>query len=588
MQLADALVSTLRDLELGYLFGVSGANIEHVHDAVYRLGGNRFNTVMTKSEYGAAFMADARARVHRTLGVCCATSGGGMMNLAVGIAESYAQEVPVLAIVGQPPLTQEGRGAFQDSSGLGHTVNAVQMWSAIAKHVCKITDASQFWSQFQEALIQPFEGRCGPAVMLIPRDLMTADVGAMPKHFPQSLDACRRNSQGNSGHQLFLSQAPFSQAPFSQALCSIWQDLARARAPLLIAGSGVAREGVEALVQKWVALTGITVATTLACTNAFPQNDPHYIGMIGAAGHPSAHDFLENQADYVLALGTQLRAMNRATLEQALQRKPLAVINPSTDALDSHFQSKYVVNTSVRQCLDFFLAKQSLQPLEWGGFRLPLQFQPPETPIISASTAKQKVLTQHDALLRLQTTLPLFRHVLFDAGNCATTAAHYLRMPTNISTTIALGMGGMGYAIAGAIGAQLGEASSCRTLVIGGDGAFMITGLEIHTAVDLQLPILWVIFNNNQHGMCVTRQRLYFAGRIEGNTYSTLDIAQIARGFGSADTLWSASAQCPDDLQQALTEYLARKPGPGVLELKISNDELPPFRSFLSTQAALV
>jgi len=573
MQLADAVVTTLRDLELGYLFGVSGANIEHVHDAVYRLGGDRFTTIMTKSEYGAAFMADARARVHRTLGVCCATSGGGMMNLAVGIAESYAQEVPVLAIVGQPPLAQEGRGAFQDSSGLGHTVNALQMWSAIAKYVCKITDPSQFWSQFHDALIQPFEGRCGPAVMLIPRDLMTADVGAMPEYFPSSLDACRRGAQGNSEQQ---------------ALHSIWQDLERARAPLLIVGSGVAREGVEALVQEWVAQTGITVATTLACTNAFPQNDPHYIGMIGAAGHPSAHDFLENQADYVLALGTQLRAMNRATLEQALQRKPLAVINPFTDALDSHFQSKYVVNTSVRQCLDFFLAKQPLQPLEWGGFRMPLKFQPPVTPMISASTVKQKELTQYDALLRLQAALPLFRHVLFDAGNCAATAAHYLRMPTNISTTIALGMGGMGYAIAGAIGVQLGETSACRTLVIGGDGAFMMTGLEIHTAVDLQLPILWVIFNNNQHGMCVTRQRLYFSGRIEGNTYSTLDIAQITRGFGSKDTFWSASAQSPDGLQQALTEYLARKPGPGVLELKISNDELPPFRSFLSAQATCV
>ena len=94
MKLIDALVTTLRDWDLGYIFGVSGANIEHLHDAVHRLGDNRLEAVLTKSEVGAAFMADARARVHKTLGVCCSTSGGGMMNLAVGIAESYAESCP--------------------------------------------------------------------------------------------------------------------------------------------------------------------------------------------------------------------------------------------------------------------------------------------------------------------------------------------------------------------------------------------------------------------------------------------------------------------------------------------------------------
>ena len=80
--------------------------------------------MLAKSEAGAAFMADCRARVHRTLGICAATSGGGMMNLAVGIAEAYAESVPVLALVGQAPTVLEGRGAFQDSSGIGRTVDA--------------------------------------------------------------------------------------------------------------------------------------------------------------------------------------------------------------------------------------------------------------------------------------------------------------------------------------------------------------------------------------------------------------------------------------------------------------------------------
>src|SRR5438132_1184111 len=85
MKLVDAVVGALLALDVRYVFGVSGANIEHLHDAIHRLGRGSLVSVMARSEFGAAFMADGYARVHRRLGVCCATSGGGMMNLAVGI-----------------------------------------------------------------------------------------------------------------------------------------------------------------------------------------------------------------------------------------------------------------------------------------------------------------------------------------------------------------------------------------------------------------------------------------------------------------------------------------------------------------------
>lgn len=577
MQLADALVSTLRDLGLRYLFGVSGANIEHVHDAVYRLGGDQFQTVMTKSEFGAAFMADVRARVHRTLGVCCATSGGGMMNLAVGIAESYAQEVPVLALVGQPPLAQEGRGVFQDSSGVGNTVNAVQLWRSIAKYVCKITDATEFWPGLSEALRQPFSGRCGPAVMLIPRDLMTAEVGERPADFSVSL----ADYQVQPALPLAL--------PLSVPLHAMWQDLARARAPLLVVGAGVARAGAQALVEEWVNKTGVQVVTTLACSNAFPQEHPQYLGMIGAAGHPSAHDFVENEADFILAVGTQLRAMNRATLEHALARKTLAVINVATDALDSALKADHVISLGAQAAMQTLLELQAIKPLHWNTITPDLRCQSLEEEALGADVAGENGagVRLHAAVVQLQAYLPRFRHLLFDAGNCATAAAHYLRMPAPMSTTIALGMGGMGYAIAGAVGAQLGETAG-RTLVLGGDGAFLMTGLEMHTAVDLQLPILWVVFNNNQHGMCVTRQQLYFDGRIEGNRYTQVNIAQIARGIGGPSQLWCRSVTRLSDLDQALQDYLARSPGPGLLEIKIHDPTLPPFMPFVQASSAAV
>src|SRR6185503_14021792 len=176
MKLADAVVQALLALDVRYVFGVSGANIEHLHDAIHRLGEGQLVSIMAKSEVGAAFMADGYARVHRRLGVCCSTSGGGMMNLAVGIAESHAESVPVLALVGQSPARGEGRGAFQDSSGIGRTVDAKLLFNGIAKFVRKISRVEDFWPTMQRAVIDALGDRPGPAVILFPRSIWTADV----------------------------------------------------------------------------------------------------------------------------------------------------------------------------------------------------------------------------------------------------------------------------------------------------------------------------------------------------------------------------------------------------------------------------
>jgi acetolactate synthase-1/2/3 large subunit len=162
---------------------------------------------------------------------------------------------------------------------------------------------------------------------------------------------------------------------------------------------------------------------------------------------------------------------------------------------------------------------------------------------------------QSEAIAIVQDLLPESGHVLYDAGNCAAAALHMTRVPSGASSTIALGMGGMGYAIAGAIGAQLGSPFGTRTVVFAGDGAFPNDGLEIHTAVDLGLPILFVVFNNNMHGMCVTRQQLFFESRLECVRYAPVDIALIARGLGTPHRLWVGSAGTVDELRYQLEDY---------------------------------
>jgi acetolactate synthase-1/2/3 large subunit len=176
---------------------------------------------------------------------------------------------------------------------------------------------------------------------------------------------------------------------------------------------------------------------------------------------------------------------------------------------------------------------------------------------------------------------------MMDAGNCAATAAHHLRFPAAVQSHIALGMGGMGYAVCAGIGVQLARPDQ-RTLVLCGDGAMLMLGTELHTAIELGLPILWVIFNDSQHGMCTTRQRKLFDGRIHTTQYSKVDFTTVVSGLAGDNPVWLARAASPSAISQHLQEYLHLESRmPGVLELEISVEEVPPFYPLMSVQSPM-
>jgi acetolactate synthase-1/2/3 large subunit len=578
MRLVDALVETLAGWELRYAFGVSGANIEHFHDAIHRLRDDRLRSVMARTEVGAAFMADARARVHRTLGLCCATSGGGMMNLAVGLAEAHAESVPVLAIVGQVPTTLEGKGGFQDGSGIGRTVSATKLFGACTKHVARLDDPASFWARLEDAVRAALSGRPGPAVLLVPRDAWEREVPPRPAHLPACLDELR-------------TLAPLGDAD-DAALDRLFAALAGARRPLLVLGTGVERSSDPDAVRRFAVATGIPVVTTMASTGAFPNDHRLYLGTVGAAGHPSAHAYVNHDADVLVAVGTGLDAMTRGPIARGLARARVAVVNVDAAAVRRILAPELVVEADAGLVFAALAARLAARPFRHAppaGYALTrfvplLDETPGGRPQLASTDAPS--LRSSEAIAILARYLPERGHILFDAGNCAATALHHLDIPPGASTTIALGQGGMGYAISAATGVQLGAADGVRTLVVCGDGAFLMLGPEVHTAVDLRLRVLFVVMNDQQHGMCVTRQKLYFDGRTECSRYAAVDAAQVARGFGPPERLWVGAAASPAQLLAKLAEYHADGAArPGLLEVRLSRAELPPFTPFLDEHA---
>lgn len=181
-----------------------------------------------------------------------------------------------------------------------------------------------------------------------------------------------------------------------------------------------------------------------------------------------------------------------------------------------------------------------------------------------------------DAITALDALLPDEVDIVVDAGNTGAAAIHHLPARRAGRFVVALGMGGMGYSFGAGIG--MAFARGRRTVIVAGDGSFFMHGLELHTAIQHRLPVTLVLFNNNAHAMCVTREKLYYDGIYSYNRFTPSRLgAGLAAMFPG---LPAVDVTDPDALTPALFAALAAD-GPSVVSIECSADEIPPFAPFL-------
>ncbi|HEX2132333.1 MAG TPA: thiamine pyrophosphate-dependent enzyme [Actinophytocola sp.] len=358
---------------------------------------------------------------------------------------------------------------------------------------------------------------------------------------------------------------------------------------MLLLGHGVRRSTDPDAVVKFASRTRIPVVTTMGARGEFPNDDPHYLGMVGAGGHPSAVAYLADEADLVVLVGTGMSAMTRMPVRGWDAARIVAVNVDPEDVRSSGLVGSVVAGDAgaVFDQLNGLLDTEPFTHPPLTGHRL-TRIRPELGPPRPDREGEPVALRTSEAVAIVEDFLPRHGHLLFDAGNCGAAAMHHSFVPPGCTSTIALGMGGMGYSFGAAVGAQLGSPPGTRTVVFCGDGAFLMSGPEIHTAVDLGLPVLFVVFNNAMHGMCVTRQQVLFDARVTASEYPPVDVATMASGLAGPDRLWVGRARTAGELVEVLTEQRRHAHLPGVLELVLPHEEVPPFTSLLPASVATV
>ncbi|OYN76862.1 thiamine pyrophosphate-binding protein [Mycolicibacterium sphagni] len=544
-RVVDHIVDQLAATGVDYLFGVDGANIEDLYDAAYFHDG--VTAVLAKHEFSAATMADGFSRAGCGLGVVMATSGGGSLNLVPGLGESLASRVPVLALIGQPPTAMDGRGSFQDTSGRNGALDAQALFSAVSVYCRRITSAEQILTALPEAIAAAWRG--GPAVLLLPKDIQ------------QSLVPVRSR---------------LSSAPEPTTVGDPWpiaRALRRARGSVtIIAGEQVARDDARDELERLRALLRARVATVPDAKDVSGSpglGSSSSLGVTGVMGHPGIADAIRDSA-LCLLIGTRLNVTARTGLEEALGGAPTMSMGSAAPYLACTHIHTDDLKASLSQ-LAMMLSGYGRRP---NGVRVPEVVGHEE---LVPPRYDGDGIRYREAVSALDAVLPDDVDIVVDAGNTGASAIHNLPVRRSGRFIVALGMGGMGYSFGAAIGMAFGRGR--RVVVVAGDGSFFMHGMEMHTAWQYRLPITFVLFNNNAHAMCVTREQLYYR---DIYSYNRFRPANLGAGLAAMlPGLHSVNVAEAGQLPSALGEALAGD-GPSVVSIECSADEIPPFAPFLA------
>ena len=500
----DAVVRTLRRNGVDTVFGIPASYTVEIYDAILRQGGIR--SIVARNEQAAAFMADGYARRSGQPGVVVVTGGPGFGNTVTGLQTAYADSSPVVVIASDhnPPQRRA------QPLGLPHEAfDQEALAAATGARVVRADEGGSIAAAVEETLRDCRSGRPGPGVALISRAALEA---------PESLPTTRE----------VRPPAPDHEVP-DEELEEVVRLLSAATNPVLLVGAGVVRAGAQAEVADLVRIAGLPVVTTGPARHTV---DPA-TGWVGVMNNDATRAIVE-EADLIIAVGTSfgIASTGHWTLRIA---GSLVHVDIDPTSLGQHYEPDVAIVADARS----FLASltDSLKGKRTGSGHLP-RAEPatvshPWTDPIGSALPSRGVTICGDVTMALR----------WIPGDPSLGPERRLMTPWNFMT--------LGWAYAAALGVQA-AAPDDTVLAVMGDGGALFTLGELATAVEHDLPVCLLVYNNRSYGIIAEIQDELCEGRRFGIDLEQPDFAAAARAFGVS----SSRADTPDELEAALRKHL--------------------------------
>lgn len=457
VRIDEYLIQQLRAHGVEHLFGVPGDFVLRFMQAVEQSGMMLVNTC---DEQGAGFAADAYARV-RGLGAVCVTYGVGGLKIANTTAEAFAERSPVIVISGAPGIRERRRHPL-----IHHKVRDFDTQARIFEHLtvasAVIDDPDTALGEIDRVFAAAMRYK-RPVYLELPRDMLPLRTRL---HHPPRVD-----------------DEPSDADSLAAALDEAIARINAARQPVFLIGEEVHRFGLQSVVLELIDRAGVPVAATLLGKSVLDEDHPAYMGIYqGGIGREEVRAYVES-SDCVVMLGVMMTDVNLGIYTARLER------GDCIHAVTERLSVGYHVYESVRFA-DFVrgLVTDALRPRElgehpWSQTAVTCWVAEPDRPL-----TVERLFQRLDAFLDEQTCVIADPgDALFGAGNLTVHQHTAFLSPAYYCS--------LGFAVPAALGAQLADPER-RPLVLVGDGAFQMTGVELSTIARYGLSPIVVVLNN--------------------------------------------------------------------------------------------
>ena len=527
---AQILCRELLAAGVDVLFGYPGGAIMPFYHALPEYPGLRH--ILVRHEQAAAHAADGYARASGRVGVCVATSGPGATNLVTGLATAHMDSSPVVAITGQVARAMIGRDAFQETDIIGLTL-------PITKYNHLVQDVSELATRLREAIAIAQEGRPGPVLLDVPKDVQNQKAPYDPPP-PRAAEAA-----GSAGQP-------------SEDIARAARLIAEASRPLLMIGHGVILSGAYGEVRALAEKTGMPVITTLLGISAFPEAHPLHLGMPGMHGEVHVNRAIQH-ADLIVGIG--LRFDDRVTGNVAAFAPRAQIVHVELDRAEIGKNVPVAVALAgdareiTRRLVD------AVAPRQCGAWLDEIHgFVRPAEESYSGDLSPEAILaaiyeTTHGACT-----------IVTDVGQHQMwVAKHYPYQRPNSHITSG-GLGTMGFAVPAAIGVHLARPGEL-VWAISGDGGFQLNMAEMATMIQEGLSVKMAIFNNGYLGMVRQWQQFFHEKRYSSTPIWSPDYVKLAEAYGIPGWRVEDRGQLAATLARATAE-----PGPALVEFVIAQE----------------
>lgn len=547
---AKAVVRSLEELGVTDVFGMPGGAIIPVYDQL--MDSEQLNVILIRHEQGAGHAAEGYAITTGQVGCAVVTSGPAATNTLTALADANLDSVPIVVITGQVGASFIGTDAFQEADIVGASM-------PITKHSFLVTDAQEIPNRIAEAFHIAATGRPGPVLVDITK---SAQNEKMEFSWPPKFELPGYKPAGD---------------PHPKQVKEAVRAIFDAEAPVFYVGGGMIRAGASKELEELVELTNAPVVTTLPARGAFPDSDPHNLGMPGMHGTVAAVGALQ-RADLIVALGTRFDDRVTGQLDSFAPRA--RVVHVDIDAAEiskNRYADIPIVGDLAPTMKALVKASKEIvdedEARNISGWWRYLNRLRDTYPLGYEDTADGMLAPQY-VLERLSEIAGPESIYTTGVGQHQMWAAQFIDYENPRTFLSSCGLGTMGYCIPAAMGAKVGNPDKV-VWAIDGDGSFQMTNQELATCTVNNIPIKVAIINNSVLGMVRQWQNLFYNERYSHTDLNKSD-DQIPDFLKLADAYGMPARRVykEEEVDEAIEWAMSINDRPVLIDFRVSKDAM--------------